>query len=74
MQKVAFWCFFGFGVITALLALTGGLWALSRSGAAGSNFLGFLLLFFAGSLALMLGSLVYIRKREKDLSKKGGSQ
>lgn len=70
MQKTAFWCFLGFGVFTVLIAFGGGIWALFRTGVVGSALLGFLLLFLGACLAVMLGSLFYIQKKEKSSSKK----
>jgi hypothetical protein len=72
MQKAAFWFFLSFGIVTVLLAFLGGLWALFRGGNAGSVALGFLLVFLGTSLALMLGSLMVIKKKEKNSSPKGG--
>ena len=76
MGEKVFWCFMGFGIITVLLALGGGFFALSKSGGAVSVAFGFLLIFMSASLALMLGSLLFIRKKEKiknrDRENRGG--
>ena len=65
MQEKAFWAFFGFGVLTVLFAFAGGFFSLFRHGGFGSGAFGFLLLFLGASLALMLGSLVFIRQKER---------
>lgn len=65
MKGKAFWAFFIFGAVTVLLALGGGAVALFTREGAASMAIGYLLIFMGVSLALMLGSLVWIRKREK---------
>ena len=74
MKEAAFWGFFGFGVFTGALAFGGGFWALFQHRGAGSNVLGFLLLFLGASLILMLGSLLLIQRKERSTLKKGGKK
>ncbi len=73
MKGFAFGCFLGFGILTILLAFSGGLWALFQSRGISSSLLGFLLLFLGASLAVMLGSLLVIKNKERNLNK-GGKQ
>lgn len=74
MKETAFWGFFGFGILTVVFAFWGGFWALLQQSGAGSNVLGFLLLFLGVSLTLMLGSLLLIQRKERSSSKKGGKK
>lgn len=64
MKEFAFWAFFIFGSITVALAFAGGWFVLAKAGGAGSKAYGFLILFLGASLALMLGSLLFIRTKE----------
>ena len=68
MKEAAFWCFFGFAVLTVLVAFGGGVFALVRFGG-GARTLGFLLFFLGASLAFMLGSLLFIQTKERKRSK-----
>ncbi|GEM_PF-3279427 len=64
-EEIVFWFFFAFGLLTVLLALGGGGYALSREKGFGAGAVGYLLIFLGLSLAGMLGSLIFIRSREK---------
>lgn len=67
----AFWAFFVFGVFTILIAFLGGSYGLIRGGGGGAVGLSALLFFLGASLAVMLGSLLVIRKRETQKNKGG---
>lgn len=63
VKDTAFWCFFAFASVTVILAFLGGFVALVKMEGSGSRALGFFILFLGFSLALMLGSLLFIRIR-----------
>jgi hypothetical protein len=65
VKETAFWLFFGFGAFTTILAFGGGFYAFFQTGGGGGNALGLLLLFLGVSLAVTLGSLLFIRNKEK---------
>ena len=65
----------GFGAITVLLSFWGGSFALAKNGGGAMNdAFGFLLIFMGVSLALMLGSLLFIRKKEKEKNRNRGNR
>ena len=64
-KEKAFWVFFTFGIVTVLLSLGGAAYTFSDGKATGSSAIGFLLLFLGASLAVTLGSLLFIRSKSK---------
>lgn len=71
MRETAFWLFFAFGALTVLLAVGAGAFVLFGGGGFKANLFGFLLIFLGLSLALMLGSLIFIRRKQNEISNKG---
>lgn len=65
MKGPAFWGFLGFAVVTVGLALGGGFWALASGGGAMTQAFSSLLIFMGVSLALMVGSLILIWKKQE---------
>jgi len=65
LNSVSFWAFFAFGTVTVLIAVGGGLAVLVTQRGSTNVLLSYLLIFLGASLAVMLGSLLVIRSKER---------